>query len=200
MISPMISETHNVTIEGFPSYKYTLIKTPHLSIRTPKKTDWQDWIEVRSRNKKHLTPFEPKWNEGWDERKWFTRKLARQEKEWKEDHGYAFLLFERPSGSLIGGININNVSRGAAQYGWLGYWIDKDKEGQSLMYEGLDAILRFSFSVLKLKRMNAATLKKNARSQKLLKRLGFEEEGFAKAYVEIDGVRQDHILFGLNKP
>ncbi len=187
------------TIEGFPSYKYTLIKTPRLTIRAPRKTDWKEWIEVRTNNKSHLTPFEPKWNTGWDERKYFTRKLNRQEHEWKEDNAYAFLLFERPSGELIGGININSVCRGAAQYGWLGYWIDAERQGQSLMHEGLDAIIRFGFSVLKLQRMNAATLPNNTRSRKLLERLGFEEEGLAKAYVEIEGLRQDHILYGLNK-
>ncbi len=195
-----MSETKSeFTIEGFPSYKYTLIKTPRLALRAPRKTDWKDWIKVRSCNKNHLIPFEPKWNTGWDERKYFTQRLSRQEKEWKDDHAYAFLLFERPSGTLVGGININSVCRGAAQYGWLGYWIDVERQGQSLMYEGLDAVIRFGFSVAKLQRINAATLPNNMRSRKLLERLGFEEEGLAKAYVEIEGKRQDHVLYGLNK-
>jgi len=31
----------------------------------------------------------------------------------------------------------------------------------------------------------------------LLKSLGFEEEGYAKKYLQINGAWQDHVLFGL---
>jgi ribosomal-protein-alanine N-acetyltransferase len=46
--------------------------------------------------------------------------------------------------------------------------------------------------------MNAATLPHNRKSQTMLLRLGFSEEGFAKKYIQIDGRRQDHILYGLD--
>jgi RimJ/RimL family protein N-acetyltransferase len=32
----------------------------------------------------------------------------------------------------------------------------------------------------------------------MLERLNFTEEGFAKNYIQIDGRRQDHVLYGLN--
>ena len=55
------------------------------------------------------------------------------------------------------------------------------------------------FYILNLDRLNAATLEKNEKSIRLLKSKGFEEEGFARKYIEIEGRRQDHLLFGLNK-
>ena len=40
----------------------------------------------------------------------------------------------------------------------------------------------------------------NAPSRKLLVKAGFSEEGFAKAYLRINGVWRDHVLFGLISP
>jgi ribosomal-protein-alanine N-acetyltransferase len=38
---------------------------------------------------------------------------------------------------------------------------------------------------------------RNERSARLLERLGFEREGFAKAYLHLDGRWQDHVLTSL---
>ena len=194
-------ETHQkkITIEGFPSYKYTRIKTPRLILKAPQKSDREDWVALRERNEEYLKPFEPAWGHEWHTKGMFSKRIARHEDYWKNDAGYGFHLFLRPSAQLIGAVNINHVCRGAAQYAWLGYWIDKDFEGQGLMHEALDATLRFSFSILKLHRMNAATLLNNTRSQHVLEACGFKKEGMAEKYVEINGIRQDHILYGLNK-
>ena len=186
-------------IEGFPSFKYTAIKTPRLIMRAPRKTDFKDWCRVRGQNEKHLKPYEPEWSANWNTRRVFSRRVNRQEKEWCNALAYSFLICDRQSKDIIGGMNINAVNRGAAQFASLGYWIAEDWQGKGLMSEAMSAIIFFCFYILKLERINAATLEKNDRSINLLLSKGFEEEGLAKKYVEIDGVRRDHILFGLNK-
>lgn len=40
----------------------------------------------------------------------------------------------------------------------------------------------------------------NQRSGRVLERLGFEQEGFAKDYLEINGKWADHILTALTNP
>ncbi|MGE4314094.1 MAG: GNAT family N-acetyltransferase [Pseudobdellovibrionaceae bacterium] len=194
-----MSGTLPVALEGFPSFKYTALKTPNLLIRPPKRTDWQEWLDIRTRNKDHLIPFEPAWGNGWEERRHYLARVARQEKEWREDRAYAFLIFSRYTGEMLGGVNINNIARGAARFASLGYWIDQNVQGQGVMHEALEAIIRLSFTHLKLERLNAGTLAHNTRSRKLLEKCGFTEEGFAKSYVEIEGRRQDHVLYGLTK-
>ena len=57
-------------------------------------------------------------------------------------------------------------------------------------------ILSFAFDDLKLRRVEAAALPGNARSIHLLEKCGFKREGYAREYLEINGVREDHILFG----
>lgn len=128
----------------------------------------------------------------------FTRRVERLAWEWDADKTYAFLMFDRSDDTLIGGVNINSVSRGAAQMASLGYWIDEARQGQGLMAESIRLVLGFAFGPLALARINAATLVHNDRSRSMLLRLGFTEEGFARGYVQIDGRRQDHVLYGLN--
>lgn len=186
-------------VEGFPSFKYTLIKTERLVLRASRKTDFKKWCEVRARNESYLKPFEPEWSDNWNTRRVFSRRVSRQEKEWINGLAYSYLVFERGSQDIIGGMNVNAVNRGAAQFASLGYWVSEDKQGQGLMSEAMSGIIFFCFYILNLDRLNAATLEKNEKSIRLLKSKGFEEEGFARKYIEIEGRRQDHLLFGLNK-
>lgn len=168
-------------------------------LRPAEEVDYPAWADVRRRNERHLKPFEPLWPKDCLSEEFYIRRLNRVNADWAEDSAYCFLIFEQDNQSLIGGININNVCRGAAQYAALGYWIDRDHQGQGLMKQSVLTILDFAFGPLKLSRMNAACIPHNSRSKQLLLTCGFTEEGFAKSYIQINGVREDHILFGLNK-
>jgi len=161
--------------------------------------DYGQWTWVRAKNQAHLKPFEPTWPKDALTPEFFARRLLRLNEDWKNDRGYAFLIFKNDSDDLVGGININNIVRGAAQYASLGYWIDEDHQGRGLMAQAGRAVLQFAFDKILLARMNAACLPHNLRSKNLLLSLGFTEEGFAKRFIQINGKREDHILFGLNE-
>ena len=62
------------------------------------------------------------------------------------------------------------------------------------------ALSEFAFSTLGLHRLEAACIPENAPSRRLLVKAGFTEEGFARAYLKINGVWRDHVLFGLTTP
>lgn len=160
--------------------------------------DYRQWADVRWRNLAYLKPFEPAWPAKCLSEEFFTRRVKRLTGDWLDDRTYAFLIFDKGDERLLGGININNIVRGAGQYASLGYWIDEESQGSGYMTEAGFAVLAYAFNSLRLFRMNAACLVHNRRSRNLLRRLGFAEEGFAKAYIQIDGMRQDHVLFGLN--
>jgi len=99
-------------------------------------------------------------------------------------------------GALIGGITLNDVQTGIAQKGTLGYWIGQPYAGQGYMAEAVDLVCDFAFRTLRLHRVEASCLPNNEPSKKLLARTGFEQEGYAKAYLQINGTWQDHILWG----
>ncbi len=166
-------------------------------VRPPKLEDWQQWSEVRKKNEKHLRPYEPKWPEDSLEKAYWQKRVIRQAGFWSEDRGYYFLVFASDNAGLIGGVNINSVVRGAAQFASIGYWIDQDRQGMGLMKESLELVLTFAFGKLRLNRINASSMPHNERSRNLLKNLGFDEEGFASKYIKINGTWEDHILFGL---
>ena len=62
------------------------------------------------------------------------------------------------------------------------------------MRELLHAALGWAFDGLQLHRVMAAYLPRNERSARLLQALGFEREGYAKRYLRIAGVWEDHVL------
>jgi ribosomal-protein-alanine N-acetyltransferase len=76
----------------------------------------------------------------------------------------------------------------------LGYQIDRECEGRGLMSEALRAAIRYMFEDQKLHRIAANYRPENVRSGRLLAKLGFRIEGFAKDYLFIDGAWRDHIL------
>lgn len=166
-------------------------------LKPPCEADFDEWSLVRRKNQNHLKPFEPKWPKNCLGHDFFTRRLNRQDVEYKAGRGLYFLIHDKKTNHIIGGLNLNNIQMGAARHATLGYWIDQDYQGQGLMKEAITLLIGYAFKTLKLKRLNAACLPQNKRSINLLKSLDFEEEGFAKKYLQINGVWQDHVLFGL---
>jgi ribosomal-protein-alanine N-acetyltransferase len=62
------------------------------------------------------------------------------------------------------------------------------------MFEALNASTDFVFKHLKLHRIMANYVPRNEKSGKLLKKLGFVFEGYARDYLKINGQWEDHIL------
>jgi ribosomal-protein-alanine N-acetyltransferase len=168
-----------------------------VSLRPPGDADWEEWAQVRARNYDHLKPFEPRWPDDCLTKAFFRRRLSRQLGDWREDRGYCFLIFAKEENRLAGGININNVCRGAAHFASLGYWLAADCQGRGYMHESISLILAYGFGGLRLHRFNASCIPHNAKSRAVLERAGFREEGFAPKYLQIDGAWQDHVLYGL---
>jgi ribosomal-protein-alanine N-acetyltransferase len=58
------------------------------------------------------------------------------------------------------------------------------------------ALMPYAFAVLRLHRLEAACIPTNAASIRLLESCGFDREGYARQYLCINGVWQDHLLYG----
>lgn len=179
---------------ALPDIKLT---SKRIFMRPARMEDWQQWHDVRGSNKDHIQPFEPTWADNALKEDFFERRTYRQAREWQRGSAHAFLIFKNEDEALIGGMNINNICRGAAQFASLGYWVDQGHEGQGYMAEALALTIEYCFEEVGLHRINASCMPHNTRSHKTLEKAGFKEEGFAEKYIQIDGKWQDHILFGL---
>jgi len=103
-------------------------------------------------------------------------------------------------GEILGTVNYTNIVRGAFQACHLGYQVAKAHEGRGLMTEALRATNAFAFDHARLHRIMANYRPENDRSARVLERLGFVREGFAKDYLFIDGAWRDHVLTALVHP
>ncbi|HXF60333.1 MAG TPA: GNAT family protein [Caldilineaceae bacterium] len=81
--------------------------------------------------------------------------------------------------------------------GEIGYELHPDYWGQGYMREALDAILDFGFSELGLNRIEALVMVENERSARLLRALGFQEEGVLRQHDFFKDQFHDMRLFAI---
>jgi len=173
------------------------LDAPQIWLRPPERGDWQAWAALRGESRAFLTPWEPAWPSDALSRASFRRRIARYAMDWRTDQGYSFFAFRQTDNALVGGIGLSNVRRGVAETGSLGYWIGERHARHGYMLEALRLALEFSFQRLRLHRVEAACLPTNVPSKRLLLKIGFREEGYAREYLCIDNKWQDHVLFAM---
>jgi ribosomal-protein-alanine N-acetyltransferase len=164
-------------------------------LRVPRMADWSEWSRLRGESRAFLTPWEPLWPVDDLSRGAYRRRMRRYVREMRADIGYPFLIFRAADHVLIGGVTLTNIRRGVAQAANLGYWMGAAFAGQGYMTAALTALIPFAHGTLRLKRIEAACLPHNAASVRLLGKLGFAREGYAREYLCIAGEWQDHLLF-----
>lgn len=169
----------------------------HVYLRPPAARDWRAWAALRDESREFLKPWEPAWPADALGRDAYLRRLKRQVQEWRGDEGYAFLVFRRDDDALIGGIGFSNVRRGVSQTASLGYWIGAPHARQGHMTDAVRTATGFGFRQLGLHRIEAACLPTNEPSRRLLERVGFVREGYARAYLKIDNRWSDHLLYAI---
>lgn len=166
-----------------------------VQLRPPRASDWQDWAALRKESREFLAPWEPTWPQNALSRESFRRRVRQNAQEWRDAQGFSFFIFRWADGVLLGGISLSNVRRGVAQTGTLGYWIGAPHARKGYMTEALATVVDFGFERLGLHRLEAACLEANTASRRLLLKVGFKQEGYARQYLRINGRWQDHLLF-----
>ncbi|MPZ56080.1 MAG: GNAT family N-acetyltransferase [Rhizobiales bacterium] len=164
-------------------------------LRAPQPADYTDWAELREASRAFLVPWEPTWPADDLTRGAFRRRLRRYAEDQRADLAYPFFLFLQHDNVLIGGLTLGNIRRGVAQAGSLGYWMGAPYARQGLMTAAVRALAAFAFSTLRLHRIEAACIPANTPSIRLLEKIGFAREGYAREYLCINGVWQDHLLY-----
>jgi ribosomal-protein-alanine N-acetyltransferase len=175
---------------------------PRVYLRLATSEDWKEWRALREQSRAFLTPWEPQWPYNALSYAFYTNILRRHWREWRAGKTYAFTIFRHDGAApvLVGGITLGDVVYAEAEKGTIGYWIGEPYAGQGLMTEAVGLVCDFAFNRLRLTRIEAGCLPHNEPSRALLRRMGFELEGYAKAYLQINGRREDHLLWGKSNP
>ena len=164
-------------------------------LRAPQMGDYAAWTQVRELSRKFLTPWEPTWPADDLSRPAFRQRLRRYAADMRTDQAYPFFLFRSEDGALVGGLALANIRRGVAQAGSLGYWVGAPYIRRGYMTAAVRALIPVAFDLLRLHRLEAACIPTNLASIKLLEKTGFKREGYARSYLCINGIWQDHLLY-----
>jgi len=166
-----------------------------VALRVPQSSDYAEWAALREASRGFLVPWEPTWPDDDLSRGAFRRRLKRYADDQRSDLAYAFLIFRSADNALVGGLTLANIRRGVAQAGSIGYWVGAPFARKGYMTAAVRALVPFCFRTLRLHRLEAACIPANTASIALLEKTGFTREGYARSYLCINGVWQDHLLF-----
>lgn len=166
-----------------------------VTLRVPQSNDFTEWAALREVSRAFLTPWEPTWPADDLTRGAFRRRLKRYNEDLRADLAYAFLIFRNDDNAMVGGLTLANIRRGVAQAGSIGYWVGAPFARHGYMTAAMRALIPFCFGTLRLHRLEAACIPTNAASVGLLEKTGFQREGYARAYLCINGIWQDHLLY-----
>ncbi|TKD21624.1 GNAT family N-acetyltransferase [Rhodobacter capsulatus] len=176
------------------------VETERLTLRLPLHSDYRDWATLRAESRDFLTPWEPSWSPEHLGRKAFANRVYWAARAEAAGTALPFFLIERMSGRVLGAITLDNIRRGPAQAGTLGYWVGARHAREGFMREAIAAVVDHAFGPMDLSRIEAACLPENAASRGVLEKSGFKYEGVAQAYLQINGRWRNHVLYANLRP
>jgi ribosomal-protein-alanine N-acetyltransferase len=196
-----------------------LIITPRIILTLPGPDQAGAMADFYIRNRDHLSPWEPDREKDFFTVQGWKRRLRANLLDAKQEKALKLAVFEKKTAAqnrarnnstdnsrlldgkkVVGVCNFNNIIFGCLKAADLGYSIDREMQGRGLMREAVVAGLAWMFKVTGLHRVRAGYIPINHRSARLLHELGFEKEGYMRAFLFINGAWQDHIQTSLINP
>lgn len=179
-----------------------VLETARLWLRIPCDDDAGRMATYFRENRGHLKPWSPPQPESIYTEEFWRSRLPQFGEDYLAGTAVRFAMFPHADGgsSIIGTIQFTQIFRGPFLACYLGYGIASRWEGQGLMTEALRRAIGFIFEEMRLHRIMANYVPTNERSGRLLRRLGFVVEGYARDYLYIDDSWQDHVLTALTNP
>ncbi|MEH6644796.1 GNAT family N-acetyltransferase [Sulfitobacter sp.] len=171
------------------------LETERMTLRSPLHNDFRAWVALRSTSREFLTPWEPAWSPDHLSRKAFSNRVYWANRSINAGTALPLFLIRREDQMLLGAITLDNIRRGPAMAGTLGYWTGETFSRRGYMREAIETVVHYAFTHLELSRIEAACLPENTPSRRLLERSGFKYEGVAQSYLEIDGRWRTHVLY-----
>ena len=173
-----------------------------VGIRPLRVRDALAWSELRLRNQEWLAPWEGRQPQlaavSWEDRHSpasFSAMLRALRREARAGRSLPFAVTY--DGDLAGQVTVANVIRGAAQSANVGYWVDESVAGQGVMPLALAMVVDHCFREVALHRVEANVRPENSASLRVVRKLGFREEGLHPRLLFIDGQWRDHLCFAI---
>lgn len=187
-----------MTSSNFPQHPY--IETENCIIKLAEINHAALLCNYYINNKSNFIPWEHKRNKEFYTEDFWQQQVKQSLKLFNSKQAVKLVALNKSESKVIASCNFSNIVFGCFYACHLGYSIDKNSEGKGIMFEVISASINYMIDEFKLHRIMANHMPNNHRSEKLLKKLGFEKEGYAKAYLKINEKWQDHVLNSLILP
>ena len=171
------------------------ILTERMVLRLPHMFDHPTWANLRRESDTFLREWEPVRAADHYSRRAFRSRVYWAQQSVEKGTALPVFLIRRHDEQLLGAATLDNIRRGPAQAGTLGYWIGEPYARQGYMREAVTALVSYAFDALALSRIEAACLAENRPSRALLENCGFKYEGVAQSYLQIAGRWRNHVLY-----
>ena len=179
----------------FGRRRSSAIETDRLTLRLPQGSDHAQWAQLRRESADFLKPWEPTWSRDHLTRRAFSRRVQSARRAVASGIGLPLFMIRRQDQTLVGAITLDNIQRGPAQTGTIGYWVGAPYARQGYMTEAVLALVHHAFTELDLSRIQAGCLPENRASRGVLEKCGFKYEGVAQSYLQIAGRWRTHVLY-----
>lgn len=162
------------------------------------KADASDIAAFHARNRTRFAPYSPLRTEFFFTPEYWYKAKVRSRRERRNETALRWVLVDEAG--VFAQISLDQITRGVLQCASIGYALDESLEKQGVMTECLLRVINHAFDVLCLHRVVANHVPENDKSAAVLARLGFEKEGYAKSYLQLNGEWKDHVLNALVNP
>ena len=172
-----------------------------LVLRPLAMSDRGEWDRVRYRNKQWLEPWEasnPEADGAAPSFRGFVRSMTKQA---REAQTLPWLITEKDPGTrrheLVGQLTVSGITLGSFRSATLGYWVDGAQAGRGIAPMAVAMATDYCFEHLNLHRMEINIRPENAKSLRVVEKLGFRDEGLRRRFLHIAGDWADHRSFAL---
>jgi len=184
---------------GWPARPDMLtVRAGVVGLRPVRLRDGAAWSTIRTRDERHLSPWEPTMPGGWARRnaaaewpgRWVQLRSAAR-------RGVALPFAVTLDGRFVGHVMVGNVLREPLLSAYVGYWVDSTVVGGGVITAAVALAIDHCFDVVGLHRLEATVRPENGASIRVLEKLGFRQEGLFRRYLDIDGAWRDHYCYAM---
>ena len=178
-------------------FRQNRYETDRLYLRILKPNYAREVLEYYKRNHNFLNEWEPKRPKDFYTLSYQKRQLSYEYNMFKDSKSVRLWIFKKEDNKLIGNICFSNIIMGNFKSCFMGYKLDKDEINKGYMTEAIKEAVQIIFEDFGLHRIEVNVVPRNERSLKVMKKLDFEQEGYSKRYLEINGKWEDHVHFAV---
>jgi ribosomal-protein-alanine N-acetyltransferase len=175
------------------------LRDGHVGLRPLRTGDAAEWRDLRRRNASWLAPWEstsPETAHAASDGPYSFRRMVR-ELGAAARRGEVLPFAITYDEALAGQLTVAGITRGAAHWASIGYWVDEARAGQGIVPTAVALATDHCFCVLGLHRIEINIKPDNAASRRVVEKLGFREEGLRLRLLHIAGEWADHVSYAL---